>query len=63
LSIFGGPAWTWHPTRQQWYLRHFLSEQPDLNFRSQAVQEEINVYNNNDNTNNLLILLKLYVTK
>ena len=43
LSIFGGPAWSWHPGRQQWYLHHFLAEQPDLNFRNPAVQKEFKV--------------------
>lgn len=44
LSIFGGPAWTWSESRQQWYLRHFLSEQPDLNFRNPDVRNEFKVH-------------------
>src|SRR5690606_5756407 len=29
LSDFGGPAWEWDETRQQYYLHSFLKEQPD----------------------------------
>lgn len=39
LSIFGGPAWTWEPRRQQYYLHNFLDAQPDLNFHNPAVRE------------------------
>ncbi len=41
LSVFGGPAWTWDARRRQYYLHNFLSSQPDLNFRCEAVQEAI----------------------
>ena len=41
LSVFGGPAWTWDARRRQYYLHNFLSEQPDLNFHCEAVQEEV----------------------
>lgn len=34
-------AWTWHPVRQQYYYHQFYSEQPDLNLRHPAVQEEL----------------------
>ncbi|MFM2042521.1 MAG: alpha-glucosidase [Pseudomonadota bacterium] len=34
LSVFGGPAWTWEPRRRQYYLHHFLPQQPALNYRS-----------------------------
>ena len=34
LSVFGGPAWTWEPRRQQYYFRTFLAEQPALNYRA-----------------------------
>lgn len=34
LSIFGGPAWEWDETRQQYYLHTFLKEQPDINWRN-----------------------------
>ena len=39
LSTFGGSAWTWEPQRQQYYLHHFLSEQPALNWYNPDVQE------------------------
>ncbi|EQD65726.1 oligo-1,6-glucosidase, partial [mine drainage metagenome] len=38
LSIFGGPAWTWEPRRQQYYLHNFLDAQPDLNFHNPMVR-------------------------
>jgi alpha-glucosidase len=37
LSVFGGPAWTWDPRRRQYYLHHFLSCQPALNWRNPEV--------------------------
>lgn len=39
VSFFGGSAWTWEPRREQFYLHTFLSEQPDVNWRSPAVRE------------------------
>jgi alpha-glucosidase len=41
LSYFGGPAWTWDARRQQYYLHHFLKEQPTLNLWSPAVRNAI----------------------
>src|SRR5262245_46807908 len=32
-----GPAWTWDRDTQQWYLRLFLPEQPDLNWQNPDV--------------------------
>ena len=32
LSHFGGHAWEWEPRRSQYYLHHFLKEQPNLNY-------------------------------
>ncbi|GER03369.1 alpha-glucosidase [Iodidimonas nitroreducens] len=40
-SLFKGAAWTWDGRRKQYYLHNFLSEQPDLNLRNQAVQDAI----------------------
>ncbi|MGH1397815.1 MAG: alpha-amylase family glycosyl hydrolase [Alphaproteobacteria bacterium] len=40
VSIFGGPAWTWHEGRGQYYLHNFLPDQPDLNFHNPDVQCE-----------------------
>ncbi|HTZ78875.1 MAG TPA: alpha-amylase family glycosyl hydrolase [Stellaceae bacterium] len=40
LSVFGGSAWRWEPTRRQYYLHHFLPTQPKLNLRNKAVLAE-----------------------
>ena len=32
MSAFGGPAWSWHPVRRQYYHHKFLRQQPKLNF-------------------------------
>ena len=39
LSIFGGPAWEWDETTEQYYLHGFLVEQPDLNWRNPELVE------------------------
>ncbi len=39
LAYFGGSAWTWDDTTQQYYLHNFLPEQPDLNWRNPEVKE------------------------
>ncbi|MAE52335.1 MAG: alpha-glucosidase [Micavibrio sp.] len=39
LSIFGGPAWRFHPGRGQYYLHNFLKEQPDLNYHNKDVRQ------------------------
>ncbi len=39
LSFFGGPAWSWEPRRQQYYLHNFLNSQPNLNHANPAVRE------------------------
>jgi len=39
LSVFGGHAWEWDDTSQQYYYHAFLKEQPDLNWRNPEVQE------------------------
>lgn len=41
LSVFGGPAWTWHPDRGQFYFHQFTKEQPDLNYRNPKVVQEM----------------------
>ncbi|MGQ3292305.1 MAG: alpha-amylase family glycosyl hydrolase, partial [Shinella sp.] len=38
LSIFGGSAWQWDPTRLQYYMHNFLTSQPDLNLHNPEVQ-------------------------
>lgn len=40
-SVFGGSAWAWNPTRRQYYLHNFLTEQPDLNFHNPEVQNQM----------------------
>jgi alpha-glucosidase len=37
LSTMGGPAWEWDAATNQYYLRSFLIEQPDLNWRNPEV--------------------------
>ena len=39
LSAFGGPAWTWDPATEQFYLHSFLPQQPDLNWRAAGLRE------------------------
>ena len=38
LSRFGGSAWQWDQTTEQYYYHAFLSEQPDLNWRHAEVR-------------------------
>jgi alpha-glucosidase len=38
-SAFGGPAWTWDEKTSQYYLHHFLKEQPELNWRNPKLRE------------------------
>lgn len=40
-SWFGGSAWTWCPTRQQYYLHLFLDSMPDVNWEHQNVRDAI----------------------
>lgn len=41
ISEFGGSAWTLDPATGQYYLHSYLREQPDLNWRNEAVREAI----------------------
>lgn len=41
LSIFGGKAWKWCESRQQYYLHNFIENQPDLNWHNPDVVREI----------------------
>ena len=41
LSWFGGPAWTWSAKRRQYYLHHFLKEQPAFNMWNAEVRAGI----------------------
>jgi alpha-glucosidase len=37
-SYFGGPGWQWEPRRKQFYFHTFLTEQPELDWRTPAVE-------------------------
>lgn len=37
LSAFGGAAWQWEPARRQYYLHHFLPQQPALDLENENV--------------------------
>ncbi|XP_060042951.1 amino acid transporter heavy chain SLC3A1 isoform X2 [Erinaceus europaeus] len=41
LSVYGNSSWHFDPVRNQCYFHQFTSQQPDLNFRSPHVQEEM----------------------
>ncbi len=41
MSYQVGPAWTWDGRRRQYYLHHYIPEQPALNLRNPNVRQEI----------------------
>lgn len=41
LNSLGTSAWTWHPTREQFYLHSFDWSMPNLNLNSTVVQDAI----------------------
>ncbi|XP_043799604.1 alpha-glucosidase-like [Apis laboriosa] len=41
LSVFWNSAWEWNDVRQQYYLHQFATGQPDLNYRSAALDREM----------------------
>ncbi|XP_077470204.1 amino acid transporter heavy chain SLC3A1 [Stigmatopora argus] len=41
VSVYGNSSWTYDAVRGQCYLHQFLKEQPDLNFRSPRVRQEM----------------------
>ncbi|XP_053984597.1 alpha-glucosidase-like [Hylaeus volcanicus] len=41
LSNFQGSAWEWNDVRKQYYLHQFATGQPDLNYRSPALKQEM----------------------
>jgi alpha-glucosidase len=41
VSIFGGSAWEYDPTTEQYYYHAFLKEQPDLNWRNPEVKQAV----------------------
>ena len=42
ISLFGGSAWQFDPTTQQYFYHFFYKQQPDLNWRNPQVAEAIN---------------------
>jgi alpha-glucosidase len=40
VSVFGGPAWSYHEPTGQYWLHLFLPEQPDLNWSDPKVADE-----------------------
>ncbi|KAH8548168.1 glycoside hydrolase superfamily [Umbelopsis sp. PMI_123] len=40
-SCFGGSAWTWDETTQEYYLNLFTPEQPDLNWENEEVRKAV----------------------
>uniref|UniRef100_A0A8C8RN04 Amino acid transporter heavy chain SLC3A1 n=1 Tax=Pelusios castaneus TaxID=367368 RepID=A0A8C8RN04_9SAUR len=41
VSVYGNSSWQYDEVRKQCYFHQFGKEQPDLNFRNSAVQDEI----------------------
>jgi alpha-glucosidase len=39
LSVFGGPAWSYHPARRQYYHHKFLRQQPKLSWAEPEARE------------------------
>ncbi|HUW06041.1 MAG TPA: alpha-glucosidase [Williamwhitmania sp.] len=39
LSAFGGSAWEWDSSTEQYYMHSFLKEQPDLNWRNEEMAD------------------------
>ena len=40
-SIFGGSAWEWDETTQEYYLHQFSKKQPDLNWESEDLRQAV----------------------
>ncbi|MDO4466286.1 MAG: alpha-glucosidase [Bacillota bacterium] len=40
-AVFGGPAWKWIPSLEQYYFFQFSPQQPDLNWENEKVREEL----------------------
>jgi alpha-glucosidase len=39
LSVFGGPAWSYHPLRRQYYFHKFLKQQPKINLYNREARK------------------------
>ena len=44
VSKYGGPAWTFDDSRQQYFYHYYHSSMPDLNMRHDGVRKEILVH-------------------
>lgn len=40
-ATFGGPAWDWVPSVEQYYFHQFAPQQPDLNWENPRVRQEL----------------------
>lgn len=43
ISVFQASAWEYNERRKQFYLHEFLIQQPDFNYRSPKLVEEMKV--------------------
>nr|CAI5870072.1 unnamed protein product [Callosobruchus analis] len=41
VSIFKGSSWSWHDQKKKFYLHQFAPQQPDLNYASPKVMDEM----------------------
>ncbi|EDS30629.1 alpha-amylase [Culex quinquefasciatus] len=41
ISVFRGSAWEWNDVRKEYYLHQFVKKQPDLNYRSAKVVQDM----------------------
>lgn len=41
ISFFSGPAWTFNPETEEYYLHLFLNKQPDLNWENPKLRAEV----------------------
>ncbi|XP_055372555.1 maltase A3-like [Condylostylus longicornis] len=41
ISVFRGPAWTWNKDREEFYLHQFTAGQPDFNYHSEDLKNEM----------------------
>nr|CAH0113779.1 unnamed protein product [Daphnia galeata] len=41
ISLYNGSAWQWSDSRQEYYLRQFWKNEPDLNYRNPQIIQEM----------------------